>query len=41
MDYAQQVAAGHFYHIFCGDWLTSIEIGEGHEESYKALYSDG
>lgn len=35
LDHAQEVAVGHFYHIFYEDCLTSIEIGEGHEEASK------
>ncbi|XP_057978380.1 isoflavone reductase homolog [Malania oleifera] len=39
MDYAGQVGAGHFYHVFYEGCLTNFEIGEGGEEASK-LYPE-
>ena len=39
LDFAGQVAVGHFYHIFYEGCLTNFEIGEKEEEASK-LYPE-
>ena len=39
MDFAGQVGAGHFYHVFYEGALTNFEIGEEGEEASK-LYPE-
>ncbi|GLT91296.1 hypothetical protein SLE2022_091900 [Rubroshorea leprosula] len=39
LDFAEQVAVGHIYHVFYEGCLTNFEIGEGAEEASK-LYPE-
>ena len=39
LDYATQVAVGHYYHIFFEGCLTNFEIGEEGEEASE-LYPE-